>query len=69
MYTAIINGDDKLIYDLFSQFVQLYDLKEDPGEKTNLFASQPAAYARLSRLLDAYMAFRACKRRYHLTER
>jgi len=44
-------GDYKLIYDYRYCTYELYNLKDDPGEKTNLFDQRPEAAARLKDLL------------------
>jgi hypothetical protein len=36
--------------------VQLYDMSQDIGERTNQYASQPAIAARLTKLLEKYVA-------------
>lgn len=52
--SAIRQGDLKLIEFFHDQHVELYDLKRDPGEKTNLAASRPKDAARLRGLLASW---------------
>jgi arylsulfatase A-like enzyme len=50
---AVLDGHWKLIRDLGSGRVALYDLAADPSERSDLARSQPAEVARLRALLDA----------------
>lgn len=50
---AVIDGDHKLIRDLTTGRLALYDLTADPGEQSDLAASRPEERERLGALLDA----------------
>jgi arylsulfatase A-like enzyme len=50
---AVIDGDWKLIRDLRTGALALYDLAADPGEQRDLAASRPEERERLRALLDA----------------
>jgi arylsulfatase A-like enzyme len=52
---AAISADQKLVYDLKSNLYQLYDLKKDPWEKTNLWAKDPDAGAKMKDELDRWL--------------
>lgn len=49
---SVTDGDLKLIRNLDTQGVALYDLKVDPGERTDIAASRPQDVQRLNALLD-----------------
>ncbi|MCV2423109.1 sulfatase [Paucibacter sp. DJ2R-2] len=49
---AVIKGSSKLIWNLASGELQLFDLDVDPGEKTNLAAQQPELAAQMKSLLQ-----------------
>ncbi|HEV8324252.1 MAG TPA: sulfatase-like hydrolase/transferase, partial [Myxococcota bacterium] len=51
---AVIAGDAKLIEDLRTGRVELYDLAADPGERRDLAAADPARVAALRRLLAGW---------------
>jgi arylsulfatase A len=53
-YSAIREGDWKLIHFFEDDHVELYDLKNDLGEKMDLAASNPAKAAALRGKLDAW---------------
>ncbi len=52
---AITTRDYKLIYDVSLNTYQLFDLRSDPHEKTNLADKQPAALKRMQEKLNAIM--------------
>ena len=52
--SAIRDGDWKLLEYFEDQHVELYHLREDPGEQTDLAARQPAQADRLRRRLDEW---------------
>jgi len=52
----VVSGDLKLIVDTWRRTVELYDLKNDPGERRNLVESRPRRVAELHRLLNENMA-------------
>ena len=54
---GIIRGDHKLMFELRTNELQLYDLKSDPGEKLNLIASKPEIKDDLLRRLKTWMIF------------
>ena len=65
LYRWVINGNDKLLltydgapgkmkYPPTSGEPQLYDLKSDPGEKTNLASKNPERVEQLRKLLDGW---------------
>jgi arylsulfatase A-like enzyme len=52
---AVVDGDRKLIVDPATPSTpELYDLKADPGERSNLAAREPAEVERLRDLLRAW---------------
>ena len=53
---AIRRGDDKLILFFEDNRVELYNLKDDLGEKKDLAAAQPAKAAELKRRLEKWLA-------------
>ena len=50
---SVTDGDLKLIRDLDTQGVALYDLRVDPGERSDIAASRPQDVQRMNALLDA----------------
>jgi len=50
---SVIDGDLKLIRDLDTQAVSLFDLAADPGETTDIAADHPADVERMRALLDS----------------
>jgi len=52
---AAVSQDQKLIYNLRSNLYELYDLKKDPWEKTNIWNKDPAKGARLKDALDRWL--------------
>ena len=52
-------GNAKLVVNRASNQVELYDLRADPGEKTNIAPTLPEAVAGLRRLLDAHVKINA----------
>ena len=53
-YSAVRNGDFKLIAFFEDSRLELYNLKEDPEEKTNLVLSNPAKAEEMRRQLAAW---------------
>lgn len=53
-YSAVREGDWKLIHFFEDNHVELYNLKDDLSEKTDLAAAQPERANRLRRKLDAW---------------
>ena len=53
--SAVRMGDHKLIRLYEDNSIELYDLKADIGETTNLAARQPERTAEMTRLLDAWL--------------
>ena len=51
---AVFAGGYKLIREMVSGRVQLYDLGRDPAEQDNVAAEQPEVCERLTQLLDAW---------------
>ncbi|MEO0248754.1 MAG: sulfatase-like hydrolase/transferase, partial [candidate division WOR-3 bacterium] len=52
---AMIDGDWKLIYDFVANTFELYDLKEDPGERRNLIEINREKAAELKRILTRWI--------------
>ena len=50
---ALVEGRFKIIRDELAQSIELYDVVSDPGERTDLAASQPLRRQALSEALDA----------------
>jgi len=64
---ALVLGRHKLILDTASRQEELYDLKADPGEKTNLAAKHPDLSAKLRGILDAHVSqCAALAKKYHI---
>lgn len=55
-YSAVRDGDWKLIRYYFKKDVELFNLAKDPGEQTNLAEQEPEKAAELSKVLDAKLA-------------
>lgn len=53
---SIVNGSHKLVLDLESGAVELYDLRDDPGERRDLATREPQRAAALRAQLEAYVA-------------
>jgi arylsulfatase A-like enzyme len=53
---ALVKGGDKLHLDLVSGAIELYDLRADPRERTDLAAAQPERAAMLRARLDEIMS-------------
>lgn len=53
-YSAVRDGDSKLVHFYEDDHAELYDLAEDPMEKTDLAATQPARAKALRTQLDAW---------------
>lgn len=51
-----VRNDFKLIYNPRYRTVMLYNLREDPGEKTNIAGSEPAVMNKMLNLTKAWMA-------------
>ena len=54
MASAVRKGDYKLLEFYIDKRVELYDLKNDPGEKNNLAAIMPAKVKELKKLLNEW---------------
>ncbi len=54
-YSAIRDGDWKLIYNYNNEFVELYNLMEDIGEATNLSKAEPEKAKDFCHKLSAYL--------------
>jgi arylsulfatase A-like enzyme len=54
-YSAIRKGDWKLIYHHVNQKLELFNLKEDIGESTNLFTERIRKSEELARQLSSYL--------------
>jgi arylsulfatase A len=54
MASAVRKGDYKLLEFYLDKRIELYDLKNDPGEKNNLAAEMPARTKELKQLLDQW---------------
>jgi arylsulfatase A-like enzyme len=52
--SAVRDGDWKLIHFYETDGVELYNLRDDPGETRNLSARHPKLAVRLRRQLDAW---------------
>ncbi|MCA8973790.1 MAG: sulfatase [Planctomycetes bacterium] len=57
-YSAVRDGDHKLIWFYREQRAELYDVRRDPGETTDLAPSQPELTARLRALLRQLLSER-----------
>jgi arylsulfatase A-like enzyme len=55
-------GDHKLVVDLGDDQASLYNLADDPGERTDLSAREPDLRATLERTLDAWLAAQGTRR-------
>ena len=53
-YSAVRNGDWKLIHIIETNTFELYNLKTDSGETSNLASSQPAIVKRLTKELEKW---------------
>ncbi len=53
LFGGLIAGHHKLILDMNSDRVELYDLRDDPGERKDISADRPTLAAQLQRLLPA----------------
>jgi hypothetical protein len=54
----------KVIYDTRSREAELYDLKLDPNERSNVFDREPRAAAALQKLKRFFLAHRLPKEGY-----
>jgi hypothetical protein len=52
---AVVTQDYKLIYNLKANVYQLYDLRKDAWEKTNVWARDAAGATKMKRLLDEWL--------------
>jgi hypothetical protein len=52
---AAVSERWKLVYDLQNNLYQLYDLRSDPWEKTNLAGKDPTSLAAMKEQLDAWL--------------
>jgi arylsulfatase A-like enzyme len=66
MKSALVYDDLKINLDLISSRIEAYRLRSDPGERKNLFASDPAVRAEATRLVDSYRRVRQAEARYVL---
>ncbi len=55
-YYCVRRGDWKLLQNDASEPLRLYNLRDDPGETTDLAAKHPDVYARLKAALEAHIA-------------
>ena len=55
-FYAVRHGDWKLLQNEASEPLRLFNLKDDPQEKTDLSAKQPEVYAELQKALDEHIA-------------
>jgi arylsulfatase A-like enzyme len=60
---AVVFGRHKLIHDLRSNLLRIYDLADDPGERRNLARKGPALRERLRKIYEAFVALRLRLRR------
>lgn len=54
MCSAVRQGDYKLLYFYADQRIELYNLKNDPSEKSNIAASEPGKVKELKAMLDEW---------------
>ena len=53
---AVIQGGYKLVNNMHTNSISLFDLKHDPRERVDLYARKPEVAERLKRLLNFWMA-------------
>jgi arylsulfatase A-like enzyme len=54
-FKSVIQGDWKYIYDFLNNAEELYNLREDPKETTNLINNSPSSLAQLRKIMREYV--------------
>ncbi|MCP4599159.1 MAG: sulfatase-like hydrolase/transferase [Proteobacteria bacterium] len=60
--SALVYPNHRIIYDFASEFYELYDLRDDPNEKTNIYDTNLEAKKLFGGRIQRYLQFRQAKK-------